>query len=95
MSHFSHNFPAEKKPKLLDQALSAVQTKHYSLRTEEAEKITSCFYPCRSPDNHRPYEEIELREKIKAGKWNRQKKYGNCFTVKFNDWSWKIESLIT
>ena len=36
MSHLSHNFPAETRPKLLDQVRSVLRTKHYSLRTEEA-----------------------------------------------------------
>jgi integron integrase len=36
MSHLSQNSTAEKKPKLLDQVRFAIQTKHYSLRTEES-----------------------------------------------------------
>ncbi len=35
-AHFSQNSTAEKNPKLLDQVRFAIQTKHYSIRTEES-----------------------------------------------------------
>ncbi|MBL7074399.1 phage integrase N-terminal SAM-like domain-containing protein [candidate division KSB1 bacterium] len=36
MSPFSQNYTVKKKSKILDQIHSAIRTRHYSLRTEEA-----------------------------------------------------------